>query len=359
MSAEAAAASRALATWRADLRLVRIFRYAVGSTLAVALAMGIDWQLSFLTPILALSFFAPPARRPKPKAMAAFIGIVAAAAAFGVFVSATLLVYPVVFLLVEGLLLFLLYYRNARGAPPLLTTWLMIAVTVIPVVALQSMALAVAVAQGLVVGGVGAMAVVWLAYVLLPDPVTDDSYSPGAGASAGEQPAPPSPAECVSRAWLSTIVVFPVLALYVYLGLTSVIILIFVALLSMQPDLATGHKAGKAMIVGNVMGGIGAIVMFELLVMIPEYGFLILLTLLAGLAFGSRLFSGAPTAPLFGMAFSTVLLVVLSSTSAFGEAGAKAWTRVLQITTAVVYLVVAYAAVRSLRSQSETNHATP
>ena len=359
MSAESGTASATLATWHTDRRLVRTFRYAVGTTLAVALAMGIDWQLSFLTPILALSFLAPPARRPEPKSIAVFIGVVAAAAAVGVFVSATLLVYPVVFLLVELLFLFLLYYRTARGAPALLTTWLMIALTVIPIVALQSMAVAVAVAQGLVVGATGAMAVVWLAYVLIPDPVTDEGYAPAAASSTGEGSALPSPAECAASAWIRTIVVFPLLALYLYLGLTSVVVLIYVALLSMQPDAATGHKAGKAMIVGNVMGGIGAIVMFELLVIVPEYGFLILLTLLGGLAFGTRLFSGAPTAPLFGMAFSTVLLVVLSSTSAYGEAGAKAWIRVVQITTAVMYLVVAFAAVRSLRSPPETNHATP
>jgi hypothetical protein len=359
MSAEAGAASGTLAAWRADLRLVRVFRYAVGSTLAVALAMGIDWQLSFLTPILALSFFAPPAKCPAPKAMAGFVGIVALAGAFGVLISATLLVYPAVFLLVEFLLLFLLYNRNARGAPPLLTTFLMIAVTVIPVVALQSMDLAIAVAQGLAVGAAGAMVVVWLAYALIPDPASDEPYAPPGEASPGKRPAPPSPAECIKSAWVRTIVVFPLMALYLYMGLTSIVVLVYVALLSMQPDVATGHKAAKAMIVGNAIGGIAAIIMFELLVMIPEYGFLIILTLLLGLAFGTRLFSGAPTAPLFGMAFSTVLLVVLSTTSAYGEAGGKAWTRVLQITAAAVYLIVAFAAVRSLRGQSETNHATP
>ncbi|MGD8867821.1 MAG: DUF2955 domain-containing protein [Gemmatimonadales bacterium] len=36
----------------ADSRTVRIFRYALGSTVAMALAMGFDWQLSFLTPVL-------------------------------------------------------------------------------------------------------------------------------------------------------------------------------------------------------------------------------------------------------------------------------------------------------------------
>ena len=357
MSAESAAAQGALANRQPDLRMVRTIRYAVGTALAVALAMGIDWQLSYLTPILALSFLAPPAQRPDPKGMAAFIGIVALASGAGVFVSATLLVYPVAFLLVEGLLLFLLFYRNARGAPPLQTTFLMIALTVIPVLALQSMALAVGVAQGLVMGAAGAMGSVWLAYVLIPDPVAEEPSTPD-GASASGKPALPSPEQCISRAWINTIVVFPVVALYLYTGLTSVLVLVFIALLSVQPDVTTGTKAGRALIVGNAIGGLAAIVMFELLVMVPEFVFLILITLLAGLLFGGKLFSGAPTAPLFGMAFSTMLIVVLSATSAYGEADTKAWIRVLQIIAAVVYLVVAHRAVRSLTGKSETNHAT-
>ncbi|UCD23757.1 MAG: DUF2955 domain-containing protein [Gemmatimonadota bacterium] len=357
MSAEATVTPSAATTWRSDARTVRTFRYAGGSTLAVALAMGIDWQLSFLAPILALSFLGTPAPRPAPKLMVTFIVIVAAASLFGVTVSALLLPYPIVFLLVEGLLLFLLFYHLARGAPALLVTWLMIALTVIPVMALQSMELAIAIAKGLVVGAAGALAIVWITHVLLPDPITDVASATTAP-NGKERSAQPTRHECATRAWLNTVVVFPVVALYLMTGLTSVLILVMIALLSMQPDVSTGYKAGIALIVGNLMGGIAAIVMYELLVMVPEYAYLILLTFLAALFFGGQLFSDKPKAPLFGMAYSTMLLVVLSTTSSFGDADAKAWTRVAQITIAVVYLVVAYGAIRSLRGKPESAHAT-
>ena len=81
MSAESATAQNTSATH--DLRLVRTVRYAAGTTLAVALAMGIDWQLSYLTPMLALMFLAPPAQRPNPKLLAGFAGIVAVASMAG------------------------------------------------------------------------------------------------------------------------------------------------------------------------------------------------------------------------------------------------------------------------------------
>ena len=81
----------------------------------------------------------------------------------------------------------------------------------------------------------------------------------------------------------------------------------------------------------------------KLLVMVPEFYFLVMLTLLVGLVFGVRVFSDSPSAKLWGMAFSTLLLVIGSTTaSGSGEAGSKVYTRVLQITVAVLYVVMAF-----------------
>ena len=71
-------------------------------------------------------------------------------------------------------------------------------------------------------------------------------------------------------------------------------------------------------------------------------GPVLLLTLLAGLVFGERVFSGKPAAPLYGMAFSTLLLIIGSVTSGTGDAGAEVYTRVFQIIVAVLYVVFAF-----------------
>lgn len=334
----------------------------------MGLAMGIDWRLSFLAPVLALSFLGSEAARPTLRTAVGLVAIVAAASLVGLGLSAWLLPYPEVFLLLEGLMLFLLFFWGARGGPGLLITLLLLAITVIPLVALQAMVLATATAQGLVAGAAAAVFAVWLSHVLVPDPATPP---PVAGASsAHEAPAPaddaesaegselPSRTRAAAAALVKTAVVFPLVFLYFVLGLTSVVVLVFVALLSMQTRIDAGFKAGRALIVGNVMGGLAAVLMYELLVMVPEFGFLLLLTLLAGLFFGGKLFSGAPSAPLFGMAYSTLILVIGSTTSMFGDAGAKAWTRVIQITVAVVYLGVAFGLVDRLRRGREARRAT-
>jgi hypothetical protein len=298
--------------------------------------MGIDWRLAYLTPVLTCSLLGSPGPRPTAKMAVGFIGVVAVASAVGVGLSALLLPYPAAFLLIEGLVLFLLFYAGGRGAPALVIALLLISCTVIPVVALQSIVLALAAGQGLVWAAVGAMSVTWVAHVLVPQPPAISI--PGA-AEKGRGGRSPTKALAVAR--LNTMVVYPVVYLYFVTGMTSVLVLVFICLLSMQPDVSSGVKAGKALIAGNVMGGLAAVVVYELLVMMPQFGFLLLLTLLGGLAFGGKLFSAAPTAPLFGMAYSTMLLIVGSSTSMFGDADSKAWTRVIQITVAVVYLVVA------------------
>lgn len=362
MAGSASAAVASPTSWRTDARVVRTFRYAVGSTLAVGLALGVDWRLSFIAPVLTLSFLGTSAPRPTAQTAVGFLGVIAGASVAGVLVSALLLPYPVVFLLLEGLILFLLFYHGARGANPLLISMLLVAVTVIPVVGLQSMLLAVAVAKGLVTGAAAAVGVVWVSHVLIPDPTLPPSLPNGTTSSSGSSNNPNAPfasrEAAATRAWVNTLVVFPMVLLYFVFGLTSVLILVFVALLSMQPDFSAGFRAGKALIVGNVMGGVAAIVMYELLVMMPQFAFLLLLTLLSGLAFGGRLFSGAPAAPLFGMAYSTLLLVIGSTTSMFGDANAKAWTRVVQITIAVIYLVTAFGVITRLRRRPEASNAT-
>ena len=331
------------------LRNLRILRYAVGSTLAMAFAMGFAWQLSFLTPVLALSFLATPAPRPTLKAGIVFVTVIAVACMAGLLLSRYLLPYPLVFIPFTGLLLLRLFYAKSGGASPLLITWLMIAILLIPLMAMQSPALAVGVAGGIVFGAAMTVLVVWLAYGIFPDPAGPQN-EPVAPA-----PAPaPTKTERLRDSILSTVVVLPVLIMfYSFEFVGSLLVLIFIALLSMQPSFAKNFEAGFALIIGNVVGGLAAIVFYNLLVVVPEFVFLIVLTLLAGLIFGSRVFSGKKTAPLYGMAFSTVLLVIGSTPSSTGDAGAKVYTRIVQIMLAVGYVVVAFGVIERIAKRRE------
>jgi hypothetical protein len=341
MSADSPAVLASIGGWRLDLRCIRILRYALGSTIAMTVALGVGWQLSFLAPVLSLGFLASPAPRPSLKQGVGFLATIAVACLAGLMLGRYLISLPLVYVPFTGFLLLRLFYMKASGRSPLLTMWLLIALLVIPLITMTSPAIANWVAAGILISATATVGVVWLTHGLLPDPAHQHSANAAAVAAA---PAVLLPAERFHTAAVSTLVVLPLLVLFYSLQLQSaLLILIFVALLSSQPGFASNFKAGAALVVGNAMGGAAAIVVYELLVIVPEFGFLIVVTLLAGLIFGTRVFSDKPTAKLYGMAFSTLLLVIGSTTtSASAEAGAKVYTRVVQIVIAVVYVVMAF-----------------
>jgi hypothetical protein len=263
-----------------------------------------------------------------------------------------LLPYPLVYLPLTFLLLFRLFLAKASGKVPMLITWLLIALLVIPMLAMQSPELADLVAAGIVLGACVTIALVWIVALIIPIPVETPATSV-APAAAPTAPAPPRN-ELYQTAMITTLVVFPVLSLFYTLQWSgALLVLVFIALLSSQPGFAKSYKAGAALILGNTIGGATAILFYELLVLVPEFVYLVLLTLLTGLLFGSRLFSGKPAAPLYGMAYSTVLLVIGSTTSSSGDAGAKVYTRIFQILCAVVYVVTAFGTIDRFRRNRE------
>jgi hypothetical protein len=307
----------------------------------MALASGIGWQLSFLTPVLSLSFLAAPGPRPSLKKGTMFVLIIAVACFAGLMLGKFLISYPLVYVPFVGLVLLRLFYMKASGRSPMLTMWLLITLLLMPLIVMTSPQIANIMALGFILNAVVTVGVVWLTHGLMPDP-------PGAHASpaiaAAEAPGVPPPAERFRMAATSTLVVLPVLVLFYSLQLhDALLILIFVGILSSQPGFASDFKGGLALIIGNSIGGIAAIIMYELLVFVPEYEFLIVLTLLAGLVFGALVFSDKPKAKLYGMAFSTLLLVIASTTaSGSTEAESKVYARVAQIIISVVYVVMAF-----------------
>ena len=316
----------------------KVLRYALGATLCMGVALGFGYPLSFLTPVLALGFLAAPAPLGW-RAGLTLLATIGVACLIGLALIRFLLPYPLVYVPFMGLLLFRIYHAKAEGASPLLILWLLIALLALPLVAMQSAGIARLVAAGILFGATMTVILVQLIWFLIPDaPVTP------VAATKAATPAPPVPsaAEKFRNAALSTAVVFPLMVVFMLLEQTgSVLILIFVAILSLQPGFAGSFRMGVALILGNALGGVVSIMFYELLVMVPVFPFMLLLTLLCGLVLGAQLFSGKKTGALFGMGFSTVLLIIGSTTGASGDAEAKVITRVLQIMLAVIYVVIA------------------
>ncbi len=84
MSSSVAAAT---VTPAPDVTSLRVLRYAIGSAAAMALAMGVGWQLSFLTPVLALSFLGTPTPRPTLREGLLFVATIAVACLAGLLLA--------------------------------------------------------------------------------------------------------------------------------------------------------------------------------------------------------------------------------------------------------------------------------
>ena len=310
-----------------------ILRYALGSAIIIMVATGADYTLSYLTPVLALNFLAPGSRAPALKSSFAFLLTIALASLAGILFSRFFLDFPLVFLPLMILAIFYIYYTTHLQK---MKVWLIISLLLIPMMAMQSAGLASAVAINLLLNAFLAILLVWIIYFIFPFKQS----------VVEETKAKVMEAQPEFQRYLSSLkkilVVMPVIVLfYVFNWSDALLVLIFIAILSMNPA-TSNKKAGIAIIAANLGGGLAAIIAYNLITIVPDILFFGMLVLLTGLLFGKGVFSRKPAATLYGMAFSTFLLILGDVISFTGDAGEKVWTRIFQLSIVVIYIVIAF-----------------
>ena len=322
-------------SWADDLRCVRVIRFGFGIALAMAIAFGFNWPLQFLLPVLTASLLG--SKQPAPTLRQGFHNIVSIAAAFGLGLVFSLfaLVYPLVYVPALGLTLFHIYYLVNRGGAAFFAIMLLIAVLLLPMLAQQADLLADGIASAFVAFAALAVGVQWLAHAILPDP--PDAH-PNANRRGGFHSG--YSAAAAHNAMKSTLVVLPVAIVFIAAHWTSqALVIIFVATYSVAPVLRISKHDTFYKFLANVLGGAAALVFYWLLVAVPEYYFLVALSLLSALLFASVMFSDRPTAPYFSAAFSTLLILIATSMGEGADFGANFWIRVCLVAFAGLYVV--------------------
>ena len=153
----------------ADERAYRIVRFALAATIATLVGYASGFELPFLVPVLASGFFAKPSPRPSLRIGLGLIVVISGASLLGLVLARLLLPYPYIFLLVAFLVLFRIFYMKAGGGSPLVVVFLLMGITIVPIVALESMELGTAIAKALAAGSVMVIGTVFLTYGLMPD----------------------------------------------------------------------------------------------------------------------------------------------------------------------------------------------
>lgn len=315
----------------------RTLRLALGTSLAFGVGQFAGWRMAFLAPVLAVLLLKAP-QRPTLKSGVGLVLVIAGTFSLVLAVVLPLLQYPIPVVLFLSLALFWTFYLGRRGGPPFAVLMMLVALTLVPLLGLESIDLSFEVAGGVAQAGLIAVLFAMLAFALIQAP---PAQAPPARAG---NTAIPDTGQNVRLAWVSTAVVVPALIAFLVFGLSSyALVLVFITLLAMEPDVSAGLKGSLGLIAGNALGGAIAIVVYELFIIYPNLLFLTLLIALVCLVLGPRIFSGGVAGALCGTALSAVLLIIGMTVSPIGpEADAKSYSRIIQVITAALYVVAAF-----------------
>ncbi|MCP4883782.1 MAG: DUF2955 domain-containing protein [Flavobacteriales bacterium] len=327
--------------------IVPVLRYVVGSCIILGVTSLMNYDLAYLTSVLALGYLAPGAKPLSLKQGGGFIIILAIITGMTVVFTELFLDYALVFMPLLLLSLLWLYYTDKL--PMMVKLFSLVSLVIIPFVSIDSGAIGSYIAVRLVFNAFMAIILSQLVFKIFPLCEADIPFE-----KKKEEAEKQSEIQRYKYAVSIILILLPVLLVFYMFKLSSsILVLTFIAILSMSPSLSN-PKVGLVLIIANILGGIFGILAYRLLTIVPNFIFMILLAMSIGLFFGSRLFSDNKYAGIFGSGFSTFLLILGSVTSSDAEAGSEVWSRVIQISIAVSYVVIAFGILnRILNSRKE------
>ncbi len=329
--------------WRT---LVPVLRYVLGSCFILGVTSLLNYDLAYLTSVLALGYLAPGAKPLTFKQGGGFVLILAIITGITVMFTELFLDYPLVFMPLLLLSLLWLYYTDKL--PMMVKLFSLVSLIIIPFVSIDSGAIGSYVAARLVFNAFMAIILSQLVFMIFPLCEADIPFE-----KKKQEAEKQSEVERYKYALRIILILLPVLLLFYMFKLSSsVLVLTFIAILTISPALSN-PKVGLVMIVANILGGVFGILAYRLLTIVPNFTFMILIALSIGLFFASRLFSDSKYASIYGSGFSTFLLILGSVTSSDAEAGSKVWSRVIQISIAVSYVVIAMSILNTIINTRE------
>jgi hypothetical protein len=282
-----------------------VLRFTFGVTVALVAAELLQWLPTFLVPVLVAVILANVPVRPPPKVAVGLFVVVAASAAIALLLSLAALRTPTILFGLAAVIVFHALYAIARGRPRLAPLMLLICVTTIPVVTLESPEAAGAFAFALVRATVLALVIVWASYLLWPRVMPVRAVATPESLPHTVQ---------LKSALLGTTILTPLMLVYLMLGLADALpVLVATTMIVVNLDFHRGRIQALALVAGNVGGGVIALLMFLLLAVEPSLPSLVVLTALTALAFGWRISARDALAPVFLVALNAALIVFTSS----------------------------------------------
>jgi hypothetical protein len=222
-----------------------------------------------------------------------------------------------------------------------------IAFCCVPVMSTISIDLAHQFANALIGSSVAAIVTVWLAHMLFPAPAIAAVQS----AARSRKPSGLEPLHAARVAISDTIVLLPLLILFIIRGdIDNIVILIISLSLLREIDPGRSGRVAGGILFGNILGGALGVIAYQFVVLADNFFFFIVTVLVVSLWFGNRLARGGVTAPIYALAFGTFLLILgLGITPLPGGSGELFAVRIFKILLASAYVIGALSLVTHLR----------
>jgi len=322
----------------------RIFRLVFVTAVALWISQTVNWSASFIVPVLLSMLLAIPLPGLSLKQGLIFILALVIPIWLSTWVLLPVLTYqPLVGMLLLIASCFWAFYYSASGGSPILGAFLTMGLAIVAAIGSDSIDQAIAVDWALTVNAIIAITLLWLAHVLLPDKPMEG------GAKARPKAEKPSRDDAIRSAWRSTAIVLPVIIFFLfYAGSSSyMVVMIKVASMGQQAENDETKQVGKSLLMSTFIGGVGAVVIWNLMSIWPSLINLVLLVVLAGLIMGRKIFQGqgmASGAGTWSYAFMTMLVIIVPALAdgAGGDAaGAKFVDRIAMLSWATLYGVAA------------------
>jgi hypothetical protein len=325
----------------------RILRLALGTALCLMCSQALDWPLAFIAPVLTLFILGLPLPAPGIRSGLVLILALLAPMTAGLALLPFLMHARWAGILLTALALFYSFYYTARGGSAALGSFMTMGLTLVVTIGSVNGDVLVVLIKALGINAVIGVAFVWVAHALLPDPPVE------AAAAAGPPPAAAKtePADAQRNALRSLLVVLPLVLAFLFMSASPsyTVVMIKVASMGQQASADDSKHMGRSLLTSTIWGGVGAIAAWYLLSIWPSLVLYTLLTALAGLLFGRRIFNGQAVHRDFSTwsyAFLTMIVIlapaVLDSPISSG-AGTAFWSRLLLFVVIAVYGTVAVA----------------
>lgn len=302
----------------------------IGFGLALGFALG---ELSgtaffFFPPLMAVQFLATMARPPSLR-QAIGLTVLTALISGSVLLMASIFAgQPLVFMLLVGLLIFYGFLLDTSGKAMPASLLLTFSAT-LPLLTTQSAESAGLLAFAFIESTVIGLLTTWIMFALFPAPPAGADTPPPALGSANPR-----------MALANTIVLLPVLLLFMLGGnMTFVVLMVIIAIIRLR-DRSGAPRAALGLLLGNILGGLTATVAYNFLVLQTGIAFFLLLVAAVGLIFAARISTGGVRAPMFTIALVTfVILLGLGVSPLPTESGEAFTSRLWNVLLAGAYAV--------------------